>query len=93
MSCCARHDRLDLMLTTVQYLDHWCGTPTMPDGEPRYCCRSCVSLVAPLQVRPEWVANPTLMSYLTPDERQAVNVAALGLGPMRVDLSFIGEQP
>ena len=91
MACCAKHDRMDLILSSEQYHDFPCGTPTSPTGEPRYCCRQCPSLGKPLDVKASWASNPVLMSFLTDEERGKVYALAVSAGPTVVDI--VGAVP
>jgi len=93
MACCEKHDRMDLVLDTKSYNDHYCGTPTEPDGEQRYCCRNCPSKSELLKVRPSWASSPRLMRHLTEDERRQVLAEAVALGPLVVDIQVALPAP
>lgn len=86
MSCCDKHDRMDMILGIDAYNDFPCGTPTNPNGEQRYCCRQCPATKSDLVLRAEWASNPRLMSYLTDQERQQVLAMAVAAGPLHVDI-------
>lgn len=86
MSCCANHDRMDRLLAIDDYNDFPCGTPTNPRGEQRYCCRQCPAHGQPLAVKAVWAGNPTLLGYLSDDERAQVIALAVAAGPDRVDI-------
>lgn len=53
MACCSMHDRLDLKLTTLQYVSAECGSiksitdpgTQVPEGKPEYCCFDCPTLL------------------------------------------------
>jgi hypothetical protein len=80
MACCENHDRMDRKLSSSQFHDAACGTPTSPDGEPRFCCRTCPAQGKPLEVKAEWVGNPVLLGFLSGDERAAVYDKARAAG-------------
>lgn len=80
MACCEKHDRMDMLLTSEQYNDFPCGTPTNPTGEQRYCCRQCPSSGKPLELKAVWAGNIKLMSYLTPEEAGQVFALAAQVG-------------
>jgi hypothetical protein len=86
MSCCATHDRMDLVLSIDEYHDAPCGTPTSPRGEPRFCCRQCPARTQPLAVKAVWASNPVLLGFLTADERAQVIALAISAGPLHVDI-------
>lgn len=86
MPCCEHHNHMDRLLSSTVFNDFTCGSPTNPTGESRYCCRQCPSIHAPFQVKPEWAANPKLMSYLSEDERREVLQQALLLGSQKIDI-------
>lgn len=65
--CCDKHDRLDLKLSSSDYLDHDCGSPSNPDGERRFCCKHCPAQGAPLLPKMEWAGNPALLQHLPPE--------------------------
>ena len=77
---------MDLILTSEEYMDFPCGTPTLPRGEPRYCCRQCPSIQHALTLKAAWASNPTLLSFLTDAERHEVLMRAAALGPLVVNI-------
>lgn len=90
-ACCQAHDRMDLILSSDEYHDFPCGTPTSPRGEPRYCCRRCPSIGRPIEVKAVWGSNPVLMNFLSQDEQTRVIALAIQAGPTAVDI--VGHVP
>lgn len=45
-TCCANHDRLDLIRHIDAYQDKPCGTFNPQTGKPDYCCFDCPTLKA-----------------------------------------------
>jgi hypothetical protein len=91
MACCEKHDRMDLKLTSEEFLAPECGTPTKPDGERRHCCAKCPEQGQPLRLRPQFASNPSMMLFLTEEQQREVMIEAIRLGPLHVNI--VGVAP
>jgi hypothetical protein len=77
---------MDMKLHADEYMDFPCGSPTMPEGERRFCCGKCPSMGKPLTIKAVFASNPTLMSFLSEDEQREAITLAIAAGPDRIDI-------